>query len=178
VSAVALEPSESPTSHDPAAAESSAESASTETSAESASPESSTESSAESASWARRRLCPDESCIGVLDAHGVCKLCGKRDEQAAAAGVDATASEPADDGDDARDTADDSYDDGDDDFDDESEAAADDAESLSAAARSSDSPGFADDLENRTLCPDESCIGVLDESGRCKVCGARAARSP
>lgn len=155
MSAVALESSESPTSHDPVAVEASAE------------------ASAESASWARRRLCPDESCIGVLDAHGVCKLCGKRDEQAAAAGVDATDADPAD----ARDAADDSYDD-DDDFDDESEAAADDAESLSAAARSSDSPGFADDLENRTLCPDESCIGVLDESGRCKVCGARAARSP
>jgi hypothetical protein len=27
---------------------------------------------------------------------------------------------------------------------------------------------------NRRLCPDESCIGLLDENGRCKVCGRNA----
>jgi hypothetical protein len=27
------------------------------------------------------------------------------------------------------------------------------------------------DLENRKLCPDGACIGVIGEFGRCKVCG-------
>ena len=28
--------------------------------------------------WERRRLCPDESCIGVIGPDGCCKECGKR----------------------------------------------------------------------------------------------------
>ena len=28
-----------------------------------------------------------------------------------------------------------------------------------------------DDWENRVLCPDESCIGVIGPDGRCKECG-------
>ena len=30
---------------------------------------------------------------------------------------------------------------------------------------------FDDDWENRTLCSDESCIGVIGPNGRCKECG-------
>jgi len=30
-----------------------------------------------------------------------------------------------------------------------------------------------DDWENRTLCSDESCIGVIGPDGRCKECGKR-----
>ena len=29
----------------------------------------------------------------------------------------------------------------------------------------------ADDWENRVLCSDESCIGVIGPDGRCKECG-------
>ena len=32
-------------------------------------------------------------------------------------------------------------------------------------------PGQQDDWENRTLCSDESCIGVIGPDGRCKECG-------
>jgi hypothetical protein len=32
-------------------------------------------------------------------------------------------------------------------------------------------PQFDDDWENRTLCSDESCIGVIGPDGRCKECG-------
>ena len=32
-------------------------------------------------------------------------------------------------------------------------------------------PQFGDDWENRTLCSDESCIGVIGPDGRCKECG-------
>jgi hypothetical protein len=31
-------------------------------------------------------------------------------------------------------------------------------------------PQFNDDWENRTLCSDESCIGVIGPDGRCKEC--------
>ena len=36
-----------------------------------------------------------------------------------------------------------------------------------------DAPTFGggDDWENRTLCSDESCIGVIGSDGRCKECG-------
>ena len=30
---------------------------------------------------------------------------------------------------------------------------------------------FDDDWENRTLCSDESCIGIIGPDGRCKECG-------
>lgn len=30
------------------------------------------------------------------------------------------------------------------------------------------------DLEERALCPDETCIGVIGPAGRCKVCGRAA----
>lgn len=32
-------------------------------------------------------------------------------------------------------------------------------------------PQFDDTWENRTLCSDESCIGVIGPDGRCKECG-------
>jgi hypothetical protein len=32
-------------------------------------------------------------------------------------------------------------------------------------------PRFDDEWENRTLCSDESCIGVIGPDGRCKECG-------
>ena len=32
-------------------------------------------------------------------------------------------------------------------------------------------PQFDDTWENRTLCSDESCIGVIGADGRCKECG-------
>ena len=34
--------------------------------------------------------------------------------------------------------------------------------------------------DDRVLCPDEACIGILDESGHCKECGMQgsAAQSP
>jgi hypothetical protein len=32
-------------------------------------------------------------------------------------------------------------------------------------------PRFDDDWENRILCSDESCIGVIGPDGRCKECG-------
>ena len=36
---------------------------------------------------------------------------------------------------------------------------------------SSEAPVKEDNWENRTLCSDESCIGVIGPDGRCKECG-------
>jgi hypothetical protein len=36
-----------------------------------------------------------------------------------------------------------------------------------------DTPETFDD-EDRRLCPDDACIGLLDETGHCKVCGRSA----
>jgi hypothetical protein len=41
--------------------------------------------------WAGRRLCPDGACIGVIGPDGRCKVCGRRDTEAA----QVPASEPA-----------------------------------------------------------------------------------
>jgi hypothetical protein len=35
----------------------------------------------------------------------------------------------------------------------------------------SEKPAKQDNWENRTLCSDESCIGVIGPDGRCKECG-------
>jgi hypothetical protein len=32
--------------------------------------------------------------------------------------------------------------------------------------------------EQRALCPDDACIGVLDETGRCKLCGRQGTPPP
>lgn len=41
------------------------------------------------------------------------------------------------------------------------------------AATTPVSPGASGEWEERTLCPDDSCIGVLGPDGRCCLCGLR-----
>lgn len=42
-----------------------------------------------------------------------------------------------------------------------------------ATATTPVSPGASGEWEERTLCPDDSCIGVLGPDGRCCLCGLR-----
>jgi len=93
---------------------------------------------------ATRQLCPDGACTGVLDAQGLCKVCGARGEPSSAE-PDASPAEAA-----VADVAAEAEHDG-----------------LTAAAD-------ADDLEQRQLCPDGACIGVIGPDGRCKECGRAA----
>jgi hypothetical protein len=93
----------------------------------------------------RRRLCPDGSCIGLLDESGRCKECGQVAGAARSPAPAPLAVEDADLDDVAAGTA--------------AEAGADDA------------PAFD---PSRRLCPDGSCVGVLDAAGRCGVCGRTA----
>lgn len=100
--------------------------------------------------WTHRRLCVDGNCIGVIGPDGRCKECGRP-------GGD----NPAGAGESLR-----------------TPAAADDdlAEDAPAPAASADAQAEddADDWENRRLCPDGNCIGVIGPDGRCKECGRPA----
>ena len=132
---------------------------------------------------ARRELCPDGSCVGLIGADGRCKVCGTVSPSAVA--------DPrrqgmvAPDGEDADDEADD-----------DRELCPDGAcigligadgtcnacgrkRELAAAKQAwvneggTDGPISVDgdDDESRELCPDGGCIGLIGTNGRCKVCG-------
>ena len=106
--------------------------------------------------WKQRILCSDGNCIGIIGSDGCCKECGtpysgdlplpspadgERDETS---GLVDAAGEPSDEAaDDYHEPADPENADGDDN----------------------------DDWEARTLCVDESCIGIVGPDGRCKECG-------
>jgi hypothetical protein len=102
--------------------------------------------------WEKRQLCSDGNCIGVIGPDGRCKECGKPgeagvlpDDVAAAVREEPAADEPED-----------------------AEGPADED--------GSEEPGASgdDDWDNRRLCPDGNCIGVIGPDGRCKECGRSA----
>jgi hypothetical protein len=92
-------------------------------------------------SWDERRLCSDESCIGVIGPAGRCKECGKPGGDPGPRPAGAPAADPQ-----------------------------------PAPAGSPPAPAAAasDDWDERRLCSDESCIGVIGPAGRCKECGKPA----
>ena len=110
--------------------------------------------------WEQRILCSDESCIGVIGSDGRCKECGLPYAGGPAENIE----RPPADGD----------------FEEavEDEDAGEDMEEFSA---DEDTAEFSTDedaetitdleWEERTLCSDESCIGVIGPDGRCKECG-------
>ena len=91
--------------------------------------------------WENRVLCSDESCIGVIGPDGRCKECGIPYEKTQVED-ELHDAEP------------------------EPNPVGEEAITDASPASSSD-----DDWENRTLCSDESCIGVIGPDGRCKECG-------
>ena len=98
--------------------------------------------------WENRTLCDDESCIGVIGPDGRCKECGKpfgekRPETEHEEQQDTEAADEFDQTN-GQDHA----------IDDEEENSREDTA-----------------WESRTLCSDESCIGVIGTDGRCKECG-------
>ena len=131
----------------------------------------------EVAEWNRRRLCSNGGCIGVIGPDGTCKVCGKPAAQGAAK---SEAKGDEDDDDDSKD--DDSEDDDDEDSEDDDDKDSEDSEddddedskdAADAAAAATHSGG--DDSDDRRLCPDGACIGVIGPDGTCKVCGKEAA---
>lgn len=107
--------------------------------------------------WENRVLCSDESCIGTIGPDGRCRECGRPYE-----GILPDRPEPGL----------------------PNEATGDDGGDGSVESPAA-SPGddnlvednsisvTDDEWERRTLCPDESCIGVIGPDGRCKECGKR-----
>jgi hypothetical protein len=95
-----------------------------------------------------RELCPDDACIGVLDARGVCPECGKRAIRKSPLAASAAASAPA-----------------------SAPDLEEPIESESESASASDLEPVFD--EERELCPDDACIGLIGPNGRCKECGRR-----
>jgi hypothetical protein len=90
--------------------------------------------------WENRRLCSDESCIGVIGSDGRCKECGRPGDPAGLSVEEPTEVQPA--------------------------------VEPTAQSSESDTPIASDDeWENRRLCNDENCIGVIGADGRCKECG-------
>ena len=97
---------------------------------------------AKASDWENRRLCSDENCIGVIGPGGRCKECGKPEAGEPEATHLPIPPDPA------------------------PPAQAPDAPSVAEEAASAD-----DGWENRRLCSDENCIGVIGPGGRCTECG-------
>jgi hypothetical protein len=102
--------------------------------------------------WENRVLCSDESCIGVIGADGRCKECGKPYEGELPETFVKSADEVQ-----------------------PSPSPAPDAgypASEKDDLKTDDGPADIDqEWERRTLCRDESCIGVIGPDGLCKECG-------
>ncbi len=106
--------------------------------------------SQEDIGWEQRKLCRDESCIGVIGPDGRCKECGLSFEGGPS---DETEEEPAVE-----------------DF--EAAVEEEEEEELEDVAENGAETSHADlEWEQRKLCIDESCIGVIGPDGRCKECG-------
>jgi len=98
----------------------------------------------ESAFDPRRRLCPDGNCIGIVGSDGKCTVCGTSDLGGPG-------------------------------------PVQHDSQSIGPApedkiaSTESTLPGEDSDFDpNRRLCSDESCIGVVGDDDRCKLCGKPA----
>lgn len=128
--------------------------------------------------WDRRQLCPDGACIGVIGSDGLCKACGRAaqgwgDERkrglvadAAPGDDDLDEGEDYDDEDD-EDELDDDEDQDDDIYDDDHPIAPGSPAVLGALAEWND----------RRLCVDGACIGLLGDDGLCKVCGTAGSKA-
>jgi hypothetical protein len=110
--------------------------------------------------WENRVLCIDESCIGVIGPDGRCKECGKSYEGSQTEeSFQAEESLQAEEGSQTEErNATQANPEGADDFD---------------APEPTQTDTADDAWENRTLCIDESCIGVIGPDGRCTECGRR-----
>jgi hypothetical protein len=100
--------------------------------------------------WENRVLCSDESCIGVIGPNRRCKECGRLFEGKLPADFnpDDSADGPEEK------SATETYD-----------------QNPTDAPRAAETAAADDEWSQRTLCSDESCIGVIGPDGRCKECG-------
>jgi hypothetical protein len=94
-----------------------------------------------------RRLCPDGACIGVIGADGRCRVCGRVDD-----GAPQTPETPLTQL--------------------RMDSVAEDDESEDIVATAEGETDFVEDADDdRRLCPDEACVGLVGPDGKCKICG-------
>lgn len=99
-----------------------------------------------------RKLCPDGGCIGLLGPDGRCKDCGRvGDDVLSDPRLRGLKPDP-----------------------DEAKADEDEEEEPSSDAEFGLSDGDSATFENRQLCPDGGCIGVIGSKGTCNECGSVA----
>ena len=104
--------------------------------------------------WENRVLCSDGNCIGIIGPDGSCKECGKPYEGK----LPTTLTQPLSESDAETFSSDDAAD------------MKEDRPPVTPIAGGEKSrPG--DNWENRTLCSDGNCIGVIGPDGNCKECG-------
>jgi hypothetical protein len=96
--------------------------------------------------WDSRVLCSDGNCIGVIGPDGHCKECGIKYEGDP---PEMRASENE-----AQDVEED-----------------DDLSSAPTEIPEENNRPFDDEWENRVLCSDGNCIGVIGPDGKCRECG-------
>ena len=103
--------------------------------------------------WENRVLCSDGNCIGVIGADGHCKECGKPYEGEL----------PEQDWDSSTQT--------DAEFQDQFNENENDDEKIDVKEAVEVPAVDYDDWDNRVLCSDGNCIGIIGPNGRCKECG-------
>jgi hypothetical protein len=115
--------------------------------------------------WEQRTLCSDESCIGVIGPDGRCKECGLPFEEGPSDGVK---EEAAMENMEAFETEEELEE-----YETEEELEEYETEEELEDLEENGEEKLDLDLEweQRTLCSDESCIGVIGPDGRCKECG-------
>lgn len=102
---------------------------------------------------AERILCEDDACIGLVGADGKCKVCGLKYsgvESLPVPGDGAAVSGGTGDGEDG------------------------DAAAAAGGVDFSSDTSVDSDVDERVLCPDETCIGIIGSDGTCGTCGKSA----
>ena len=113
--------------------------------------------------WEQRTLCRDESCIGVIGPDGRCKECGLPFEEGPSDGVK---EEAAMENMEASETEEELEE-----YETEEELEEYETEEELEDVEENGEEDLDLEWEQRTLCSDESCIGVIGPDGRCKECG-------
>jgi hypothetical protein len=104
--------------------------------------------------WGNRVLCSDGNCIGVIGPDGNCKECGKPYEGKLPWQIKSDQPAPDIDTSQPEDISD------------------PEEQPVTNGEQDAEEKAFDDnDWENRELCSDGNCIGVIGPDGRCKECG-------
>ena len=112
--------------------------------------------------WDQRVLCPNGACNGVIGPDGTCKVCGHVMPNWGDERMRGLSDEPEEGAVEDEDEDDDDEDLDDEDLDDEGDAEVEPGEP-------------PPEWEERKLCDDGACVGVIADSGLCTVCGKRSA---